>query len=185
MSKPLQSRHGRVETPTLTDSETIDDSNSANEGDISSTDLGSLVTGTVFSDSDEEKDFEKRPRNVRTNENGEEKNKKLVARLPIKLPDGSVKRMGQRTIRRDSETPSLDSETPPPPRPELIIDDVATGARFGRKAVVDIVSIEPREARIQAAKQQLASICQDIIADPENNVCNCAIDCWLLLSHRD
>ncbi|CAE7127135.1 unnamed protein product [Rhizoctonia solani] len=56
------------------------------------------------------------------------------------------------------------SDTKPP-----VIEDVATGARFGRPAVRDIVSQKSRKARIEAAKEQLASICQDIMAEPENS----------------
>lgn len=95
-----------------------------------------------------------------------------MSRLPIKLPDGTVKPIGHRRIEQsDSESPSDDEDTDTLPRDaEPPRDDVATGARFGRMAVVDVLRIEPRQARIHAAKEQLASICQDIIADPENNV---------------
>jgi nucleolar complex protein 3 len=50
------------------------------------------------------------------------------------------------------------------------VEDVATGARFGRPAVRDIIQQKSRKARIEAAKEQLASICQEIMAEPENSV---------------
>lgn len=50
------------------------------------------------------------------------------------------------------------------------VEDVSTGARFGRPAVIDIIGNKSRTARIQGAKDQIAGICQEIIADPENSV---------------
>jgi nucleolar complex protein 3 len=50
------------------------------------------------------------------------------------------------------------------------VEDVSTGARYGRPAVVDVVGIESREERIRSAKEQIASVCNGIIADPDNSV---------------
>jgi nucleolar complex protein 3 len=50
------------------------------------------------------------------------------------------------------------------------VDDVSTGARFGRAAVVDIIGTKDRDTRIAAAKEQIAGICQDILSDPEQGV---------------
>ena len=91
--------------------------------------------------------------------------------LPIKLADGRVQATGKvTTVQPDDEdeesedTQSVGSEEPKQ------IDDVSTGARFGRPAVVDVIGNKSRMARIQGAKEQIASICQEIITDPENSV---------------
>ncbi|KAL0571688.1 hypothetical protein V5O48_010275 [Marasmius crinis-equi] len=123
----------------------------------------------VDSDSDVEMPYEKAPRIIRD----ESKTKNSgVQRLPIKLADGTVKGTGRREggdvseQEGDEEEEEMDAESiPPPPR-----DDVATGARFGRAAVIDVVSTKSKKARIQAAKDQIASICQDIVAEPENSL---------------
>jgi nucleolar complex protein 3 len=135
-----------------------------------STDLDCSDSAPDDSNSDEEKEYETRPRKIRKDH--DERDKHLVARLPIKLPDGSLKPMGQRRLERTSETPPPTPLLPRRTQPEPVVDDVATGTRFGRLAVVDVIRIEPREARVHAAKEQLASICQDIVADPENAVSN-------------
>jgi nucleolar complex protein 3 len=163
-SKPVQRRPTHAQT--LTDTE--DDDSGAMDGDIS-TDMDSSGSLPDDSDSDEEKEYEMHPRKNRVHEKEEERNKNLVARLPIKLPDGTVKRMGERRIENESDFPSSEGEQPEP-QPHPIVDDVTTGARFGRMAVIDVLRIEPRDARVYAAKEQLASICQDIVADPETNV---------------
>ena len=50
------------------------------------------------------------------------------------------------------------------------VEDVSTGARFGRPAVVDVIGQRSRKARIQGAKEQIAGLCQEILGDPENSV---------------
>ena len=50
------------------------------------------------------------------------------------------------------------------------VEDVSTGARFGRPAVVDVIAQKSRKARIQGAKEQIAGLCQEILGDPENSV---------------
>ncbi|CAE6492248.1 unnamed protein product [Rhizoctonia solani] len=99
--------------------------------------------------------------------------KRQAERLPIKLGDGRIQSTGAREVQSDSEEgeESEDdenvtvSDTKPP-----VIEDVATGARFGRPAVRDIVKQKSRKARIEAAKEQLASICQEIMTEPENSL---------------
>ncbi|CAE6421607.1 unnamed protein product [Rhizoctonia solani] len=118
-------------------------------------------------DSDEELPYEKagRPRPPSP--------KRQAERLPIKLGDGRIQSTGAREVLSDSEGQEESeedesvavSETKPP-----VIEDVATGARFGRPAVRDIVGQKSRKARIESAKEQLASICQEIIAEPENSL---------------
>ncbi len=93
-------------------------------------------------------------------------------RLPVKLADGSVQSRGRlpRPI-SDSESNSEPNEA----TKEQIstvpkVEDVATGARFGRPAVAAVIRTKSRKARIQLAKEQLAGLCQDIVSDPENSV---------------
>ncbi|KAH7340952.1 CBF/Mak21 family-domain-containing protein [Rhizoctonia solani] len=99
--------------------------------------------------------------------------KRQTERLPIKLGDGRIQSTGARQVQPDSEEDKASeedenitvSDTKPP-----VIEDVATGARFGRPAVRDIVNQKSRKVRIEAAKEQLASICQEIMAEPENSL---------------
>ncbi|KAF7304855.1 Nucleolar complex-associated protein 3 [Mycena kentingensis (nom. inval.)] len=97
---------------------------------------------------------------------------KEIHRLPIKLADGRIQKTGVKlqllseSEGTDDEEESVEQEvTDDGPR-----EDVATGARFGRPAVVDVIANKSRAARIQGAKDQIASICQDIMADPEGSL---------------
>ncbi|KAJ7097959.1 nucleolar complex-associated protein-domain-containing protein [Mycena belliarum] len=92
-----------------------------------------------------------------------------IQRLPIKLADGRIQKTGTKVKQLPTSDATDESEdegedVPEAPRRE----DVSTGARFGRPAVVDVLANKSRAARIQGAKDQIASICQDIVADPEN-----------------
>jgi nucleolar complex protein 3 len=93
-------------------------------------------------------------------------------RLPVKLPGGKVEKRGylsaNDTLEKDEESDLEESAVLPTPEPPR--DDISTGARFGRPAVVSILQNKSRKVRILAAKEQLASICQEILADPENSV---------------
>ena len=100
---------------------------------------------------------------------------KGAERLPVKLPNGKIKKRGFLPVTERSEE-SDDEEIKAadtamthlgtvPPR-----EDVSTGARFGRPAVTEVIGNKSRKARIQGAKEQIASICHDIIADSENSV---------------
>ncbi|KAJ7709940.1 nucleolar complex-associated protein-domain-containing protein [Mycena rosella] len=95
-----------------------------------------------------------------------------IQRLPIKLADGRVQKTGTKLKQlptsedTDDESDDEDAEVPEVPRRE----DVSTGARFARPAVVDVIGNKSRAARIQGAKDQIASVCQDIVADPENSL---------------
>lgn len=96
-----------------------------------------------------------------------------VQRLPIKTADGRVHQTGGNraavTVPISDEESESDEE-PVEEAPRTTREDVSTGARFGRPAVVDIVGNKSRKARIQGAKEQIAGICQEIVADPENSV---------------
>jgi nucleolar complex protein 3 len=98
-----------------------------------------------------------------------------IPRLPIKLPDGRVVETAGRIIPHASSKGASEDEAEAGPfyeeRPQTrVVDDVSTGARFGRPAVADVIGTSSREPRIQMAKEQIAGICQDILADPESSV---------------
>ncbi|KAI0302257.1 nucleolar complex-associated protein-domain-containing protein [Russula brevipes] len=119
-------------------------------------------------DSDAEMSYEAVPRRRRPSWSEGEV---VIGRLPIKLRDGKIKRTGPKLViqaqteNESEEEPSERSPEPEPPR-----EDITTGARFGRLSVIDVISNPSRKLRIQNAKEQIASICQDIVADPENSI---------------
>ncbi|KAG6832386.1 hypothetical protein H0H92_002654 [Tricholoma furcatifolium] len=122
-------------------------------------------------DSDIEMDYEKTLRKRRPS--WEPEDNRGIKGLPIKLPDGNVHSTGKVSFAAnpnaeessDSEGEESEVEAPPPK-----IDDVSTGARFGRPAVVDVVSNKSQVERLRAAKEQIAGICQEIVSDPENSL---------------
>ena len=121
---------------------------------------------------DEEMAYETAPRKRRPSWEPESDKDQGIERLPIKLSDGRVLKSKSKVyLPQDEEEDSSDeSDVPPPPEEKPKVEDVSTGARFGRPAVVDVVSQKSRKARVQAAKEQIAGICQEIVADPENSV---------------
>lgn len=125
-----------------------------------------------LADSDEEQPYELQPRTQTVIRGVDNTKRKVISRLPIKLANGRVEMTGEREGSVETPTASDSSEGEeeeerPPPQPR---NDVTTGARFGRAAVADILTTKSRRLRIQAAKEQIAGICQDIIAEPENGV---------------
>lgn len=94
-----------------------------------------------------------------------------VQRLPIKLLDGRVKNVGVklRGNPKGSSDESDDEGIPKEPTPEPR-EDATLGSRLGRRSVVDVVTTTSRKKRIHAAKEQIASICQEIVGDPEDSV---------------
>ena len=125
-----------------------------------------------LADSDEEQPYELQPRTQTATKAVHNTKRKVISRLPIKLANGQIEKTGERegtaeapTVSDISGAEEEQERAPPPPR-----NDVATGARFGRPAVVDILTMKSRKLRVQAAKEQVAGICQDIIAEPENGV---------------
>ncbi|KAI3610426.1 nuclear export protein noc3 [Moniliophthora roreri] len=146
----------------------ISDSEGLGDGDASL--LNSSDELEPESGSDVEMPYELAPRKIRTNSKPENRG---IQRLPIKLADGTIKETGRRSAEPEDESEGYQDESEDedvvqvePPRR----DDVATGARFGRPAVLDVITTKSRKARIQAAKDQIASICQDIMAEPENSL---------------
>jgi nucleolar complex protein 3 len=122
-------------------------------------------------DSDAEMPYETRPRLWKTTREKSPKN--VIDRLPIKLADGRVARGGTRVLidadeLEESEHDDEDDEAPTAIEPQR--EDISTGARFGRPAVLDVIRQPSRKAKIQGAKEQIAAVCQEILADPENSV---------------
>lgn len=122
------------------------------------------------SDSDAEKPFESAPRVLKRSVSTHSTN---VPSLPIKLPDGRIQQTGSRP--RPARAPQEESENEPENEDSVSepqhAEDVSTGARFGRPAVVDVIQKRSRSERLQLAREQIASLCQEIIAEPEINVC--------------
>jgi len=119
-------------------------------------------------DSDAEMSYEAVPRRRRPSWS---EGDVVIDRLPIKHRDGKIERTGPKLVIREQSEEESD-EDPPERRPGLepAREDITTGARFGRLSVIDVISNPSRKLRIQVAKEQIASICQEIVADPENSV---------------
>jgi len=120
-------------------------------------------------DSDVEMPYETAPRPRRPS--WDEDFDDEVQRLPIKLLDGQVKNVGVK-LRKNREESSEESDVEeavkePTPEPR---EGATLGGRFGRRSVVDVVTTKSRKERIHAAKEQIASICQEIVGDPEDSV---------------
>ncbi|KAF8590512.1 nucleolar complex-associated protein 3 [Ramaria rubella] len=100
----------------------------------------------------------------------------IVSKLPIKLPDGRIVDTGKRTILKmgtangdEAEAGSSNRQVRVPSE-TYIVEDVSTGARFGRPAIASVIGTSSRKLRIQMAKEQIAGVCQDILADPEGSL---------------
>jgi nucleolar complex protein 3 len=155
------------------DEDALSDQDEEEEDDVSvsSSDARPRKEKHLESD-DKEMPYETAPRKRRPSWEPESTKDRGIERLPIKLADGRVlKSRAKVYLPQDEEEESADeSDMPFPMEEKSRIEDVSTGARFGRPAVVDVVSQKSRKARIQAAKEQIAGICQEIVADPENSV---------------
>ncbi|KIO27504.1 hypothetical protein M407DRAFT_232764 [Tulasnella calospora MUT 4182] len=139
-------------------------------------DTGDTKAGS--SDSEEELTHERRGR-ARPTE-WEPPARQGPARLPVKLADGTIKPTGNLPAPPSSDESESEAERVDPIESWAAAagadsassrrEDVATAARFGRPAVVDLLKMSSRKAKIQRVKEELATICQDIVADPENNL---------------
>lgn len=120
-------------------------------------------------DSDAEMIYEAVPRRRRPSWSEGES---VIDRLPIKLLDGQIQKTGHRPVVKAQSEGESEEETPPESvlEPESPREDITTGARFGRLSVIDVIGTRSRKLRIQLAEEQIASICQEIVADPENSV---------------
>ena len=95
----------------------------------------------------------------------------VIDRLPIKLRDGKIKPTGPKLVVQAQSEEESEYHSPERwPEPEPTREDTTTGARFGRLSVVDVINNPSRKLRIQLAKEQVANLCQEIVADPENSV---------------
>ncbi|KDQ60856.1 hypothetical protein JAAARDRAFT_564699 [Jaapia argillacea MUCL 33604] len=130
--------------------------------------LSESSTGDVQEDSDAEMVYETASRQPLSSWNSDADG--AIERLPIKLADGRVQRA---TVKFPVEA-SLDSEESSSSDGEemepYIVEDVATGGRFGRTAVAEVIGNKSRKARLEGAKEQIANICQEILADPDNSL---------------
>ncbi|KAJ7156004.1 nucleolar complex-associated protein-domain-containing protein [Mycena crocata] len=165
-SLPSVDSHDEGEDDWSSDIPTDDEADVLSDGDTD----GSMASSSAL-DSDAEMPYETAPRKRRPS--WETPANEVIQRLPIKLADGRIQKTGtklkQLPMSENTDDESEDEEhedVPEVPRRE----DVATGARFGRAAIVDVLGNKSRAARIQGAKDQIASICQDIMADPENSL---------------
>ncbi|KAK7014892.1 nucleolar complex-associated protein 3 [Favolaschia claudopus] len=174
LNKPTRKAPEKDDLPSLDshDEEEDDWSSDLPSDDDDFSDEGSdLAFQSSDLDSDAEMPYEIVPRNHRPS--WESPTEQSIEKLPIKLPDGRIQKTGVKLkpspTSEDTDDPSDDSDKDE--APELPArEDVSTGARFGRPAVVDVVSSKSRATRIQAAKDQIAGICQEIVADPENSL---------------
>lgn len=164
MSKPTKPQRYTDSLPSV-------DSHDEEDGTWSDdTDLLESTSDQPDVDEDEEQPYEQK---LRSAPSWSQASKGTIPRLPIKLSDGRVVKTGERTLKEtDSDTDDeadqkVSQKTSPK---ERRVEDVATGARFGRPSVIAVLSNTSRKSRIQLAKEQIASICQDILADPENSV---------------
>jgi nucleolar complex protein 3 len=119
-------------------------------------------------DTDVEMSYEAVPRRRRPSWSEEDV---VIDRLPIKHRDGKIERTGPKLVIRAQSEEEREEDSPVRiPELEAAREDITTGARFGRLSVIDVISNPSRKLRIQTAKEQIASICQEIVADPENSV---------------
>lgn len=139
------------------------DENSSEDGELSADDL----------DSDTEMPYEVAPRKRRPSwDSGSDRN---IHHLPTKSANGRIQKSAAKPttlVNSDIEDEESEGEASEQAEKEenYRVEDVSTGARFGRLAVADIIGNKSRKARIQGAKDQIAGVCQEIIADPENSV---------------
>lgn len=144
---------------------------SVNEDDVSSeTDFPSSPPSNL--DSDTEMPYESAPRNQHRSWDLQKDH--AVQSLPIKLANGHIQKTGSKNMVLPSVDVENDGESEESERLEINererVEDISTGARFGRTAVVDIIGNKDRKTRLQGAKDQIAGICQEIVAEPENSV---------------
>ncbi|KAH9951376.1 nucleolar complex-associated protein 3 [Amylocystis lapponica] len=117
--------------------------------------------------------YEILPRKRRASWEPESDKEKGIEHLPIKLADGRIQKSTAKIVFAKEQKSSADEEDQEETSVQEQhhgIEDVSTGARFGRPAVLDVVGNKSRKARIQGAKEQIAGICQEIVADPENSL---------------
>ena len=169
LNKPIRQsvRRGLPDISSHSEDEGEWSSNITSEGYGEGSSQGS--GGEEFSEnSDAEMPYEIAPRPRRPS--WDEDSDNGVQRLPIKLLDGRVKNVGVKLRKFREESSEEDEyeaakEFTSEPR-----EDATLGSRLGRRSVVDVVTTKSRKERIHTAKEQIASICQEIVGDPEDSV---------------
>ncbi|KIK08663.1 hypothetical protein K443DRAFT_672195 [Laccaria amethystina LaAM-08-1] len=161
--KPVRRKVAEDELPPL---DTDDDAESWSSGIDELSDFSEKVL-----DSDAEMPYESAPRKPSSAWEREEQSQ--IQRLPIKLADGKIKEIGTKPVKSKArelvEEGSSDEERDE--SPEITrVEHVSTGARFGRASVADVLNTKSRKAKVELAKEQIAGICQEILADPENSL---------------
>lgn len=170
MTKPIQKREVHDDlSPLTSDGSEVGSDIMSDELDESDDNESLSDTTSISKNSDDEMPYEI---SAHTRRHLWDSPKSEVQRLPIKLPDGRIKGIGTKAITtKIVSSEDEDSMSGPESEPEpLKVEDVSTGARFGRASVVDVLQTKSRRHRIEIAKVQIAGICQDILADPENSV---------------
>jgi nucleolar complex protein 3 len=125
-------------------------------------------------DSDTEMPYEAVPRRRRPSwDHGQND---TIPHLPIKLRDGRVQKVEDGGTTPSSqvknvldEDEGVESDTSGRNEPATV-EDISTGARFGRPAVIDVIRNSSRKARVQGSREEIALICQSIVAEPESSV---------------
>ncbi|KAI0082699.1 nucleolar complex-associated protein 3 [Panus rudis PR-1116 ss-1] len=154
----------------LSMSEAEDDLES--DGASSSSERPKRRKGPQENASDAEMEYEAVPRRRQPEWDSESEKDEGIERLPIKLADGRVQKTKDKVyLPREASAEDESSESEEEhEQPRPVVEDVSTGARFGRPAVIDVIGQKSRKKRVQLAKEQIASICQEIVADPENSL---------------
>jgi nucleolar complex protein 3 len=175
-SKPTIEKIHRLNKPTpkpLAHDNLPSANSSSVESHDSEPELFDVATKSQASDSEEE-DLERHYERT-SHLLGRPPERPVVERLPIKLADGRLIQTGVKDLPRAYDIEEYETESSEPSEAEqdgrsLNAGDRFTGTRFGRLAVFDVVSQGSRKRRIEGAKDQIASICQEIVANPENSV---------------
>lgn len=87
----------------------------------------------------------------------------ILARLPVKLRDGTVKQMPARPVLAAPDPSTEEGEY------GSDFDDVAESEMAMEQPSEDPSSGSRRD-RIRLAQEEIATLCQDIVVDPENSV---------------
>lgn len=175
LTKPVRKLAIDDDLPSIHSHSEDEDDWSSNLDEPSENEVGSddITSDTASLDSDTEMPYETQPRKQHISP---ESSAPGLQRLPIKLGSGRILQTGRSSIKRShglvsSNTSDDDDEEEEEEDLNVTVkEDVSTAARFGRLAVVDVVTMPSRKDRIEAAKSQIAGICHDILADPENGV---------------
>ncbi|CAA7271730.1 unnamed protein product [Cyclocybe aegerita] len=171
LTKPVRKQPVADDLPSLNSDHGEDDWSSGVDDLDSNLPEDENTFSDISDDSNAEMSYETQPRKRRPSWDEEEN--AIVRRLPIKLADGKIQDTGRkefRTVVSDRESSEESDGSEPEEEEAERIDDVSTGARFGRPAVVDVLQIKSRKQKVEAAKNQIAGICQEILADPENSL---------------